>query len=271
MIEVKGLKFIYQIAENKRIAISRISLQINKGEFLAILGHNGSGKSTLAKLLNGLLKPTEGTVIVDGLDTRETKNLALIRQRVGFLFQNPENQIVAPIVEEDVAFGPENLGLPPEEIRLRVQKALDMVGLSHYRKHPVQFLSGGQKQCVAIAGLLAMEPEYLVLDEPTAMLDPVGRKRVLEIVLELRNRGVGIIYITHHLEEAILAQRLVLMEKGQLVMDEPMPKALKTFTEKTNKGDLPPLFQLIGGLRQNGFSIPEEIKTAEELVNYLAN
>lgn len=271
MIEVKGVKYKYQETESKGTAVNGVSLQINKGEFLAVLGPNGSGKSTLAKLLNGLLKPTEGIVTVDGLDTRNDGDITLIRQRLGFLFQNPENQIVAPIVEEDVAFGPENLGLPPEEIRQRVDKALDIVGLSHCRKHPVQFLSGGQKQCVAIAGLLAMEPEYLILDEPTAMLDPVGRKKVLDIVLELKNRGVGIIYITHHLKEAILAQRLILMEKGQVVRDEPMPKALRLIIEETQMGDLPPLFQLIGGLRQKGFPIPDDIKTSEELVNYLAN
>lgn len=218
MISVQELKHIYTDADGNEVsALNGINLDIPAGEFIAIIGANGSGKSTLARHLNALLLPTSGKCIVDGLDTTEEKNLWDIRQHVGMVFQNPDNQIVAAIVEEDVAFGPENIGVPGPEIRERVERALAAVGMSDYAKHAPHLLSGGQKQRIAIAGVLALEPRVIVLDEPTAMLDPQGRQEIVRTVKKLnKEKGITIVYITHYMTEALEADRVVVMEKGHI-------------------------------------------------------
>ena len=218
MISIKELKHYYTDADGKEVkALDGIDLDIKKGEFVAIIGANGSGKSTLARHLNALLLPTAGTCTVGGLDTNNEDNMWDIRQQVGMVFQNPDNQIVAALVEEDVAFGPENIGVPGEEIRPRVEKALAAVGMSDYAKHAPHLLSGGQKQRVAIAGLMALEPACIVLDEPTAMLDPQGRKEIVSTVKSLnKDKGITIVYITHYMTEALAADRVVVMEKGHI-------------------------------------------------------
>ena len=206
MIECRNLVFKYTASENQeeKIAINDVNLQITEGEFIAILGHNGSGKSTMAKHMNALLIPTDGKMLVNKMDTSDMNNLWNIRETAGMVFQNPDNQLVATIVEEDVAFGPENLGVPPEEIRKRVDEALERVGMSEYKKHAPHLLSGGQKQRIAIAGILAMQPKCIIFDEPTAMLDPSGRKEVLDTIIDLnRNYGITVILITHYMDEAV--------------------------------------------------------------------
>lgn len=219
-IEVKNLKFQYDEENSTYAAVDNINLSIERGSFTVVLGHNGSGKSTLAKLFNGMLKPTEGKVFVDGLDTSNEKNEFEIRRKLGMVFQNPDNQIICTIVEEDVAFGPENLGLEPEEIRKRVDYALQSVGMSEFKNAAPHQLSGGQKQRVALAGILAMEPDCIVLDEPTAMLDPVGRKEVISAITKLnKEKNITIILITHFMEEAENADRVIVMKKGEIIED----------------------------------------------------
>ena len=216
MIECRNLIFKYTAGENQeeKIAINDVNLQIKEGEFIAILGHNGSGKSTMAKHMNALLIPTEGKMLVNKMDTSDMNNLWNIRETAGMVFQNPDNQLVATIVEEDVAFGPENLGVPPEEIRKRVDEALERVGMSEYKRHAPHLLSGGQKQRIAIAGILAMKPKCIIFDEPTAMLDPSGRKEVLDTIIDLnKNYGITVILITHYMDEAAKADRIVVMDK----------------------------------------------------------
>ena len=215
MIKIDNVTFEY--SEGKPV-LRNVSLEVKKGEFLTILGHNGSGKSTLARHMNALLLPNEGDVIVSNMNTKEQELVGKIRQRVGMVFQNPDNQIVAAIVEEDVAFAPENLGVPTDEIRERVDWALEVVGLSEYVRHAPHLLSGGQKQKVAIAGVLAMKPAYLVLDEPTAMLDPKGRREVLATLKELNSEGMTIVLITHNMEEAVHADRVAVMKNGEILM-----------------------------------------------------
>ena len=221
MIEVKNLEHQFLNPQGGyQQALKGVSLHIGQGEFVAIIGHNGSGKSTLAKHLNALLLPDQGTVTIDGLDIKDKENLWKIRQQVGMVFQNPDNQLIATTVEEDVAFGPENLGIEPLKIRQRVDEALASVGMSEYKNRAPHLLSGGQKQRVAIAGVVAMRPKVLVLDEPTAMLDPLGRKEVMDTVVKLnREEGLTIVYITHFMEEAVLADRVVVMENGLIEMD----------------------------------------------------
>ena len=222
MIECRNLIFKYTAGENQeeKIAINDVNLQIKEGEFIAILGHNGSGKSTMAKHMNALLIPTEGKMLVNKMDTSDMNNLWNIRETAGMVFQNPDNQLVATIVEEDVAFGPENLGVPPEEIRKRVDEALERVGMSEYKRHAPHLLSGGQKQRIAIAGILAMKPKCIIFDEPTAMLDPSGRKEVLDTIIDLnKNYGITVILITHYMDEAAKADRIVVMDKGKLILD----------------------------------------------------
>ena len=224
MIELKDVTFAYPAEEGKQTknALDGVTLSIEKGSFVAVLGHNGSGKSTLAKTMNAILVPAGGKVLVEGMDTAEEANLLAIRQRVGMVFQNPDNQIVANVVEEDVAFAPENLGVPPAEIRRRVDDALKLVGMYEYREHAPHLLSGGQKQRVAIAGVIAMAPRCIVLDEPTAMLDPIGRREVLSTIRDLnRKSGVTVVLITHHMDEAAQADRLVVMSKGRVIADGP--------------------------------------------------
>jgi len=269
-IKVTGVSYSYDY--KKSWALSGIDLEIGKGEFLCILGANGSGKSTLAKHLNGLLMPDAGDVVIGRHNTRDEKNLWQIRRRVGMVFQNPDNQIVAAVVEEDVAFGLENLGLPSAEIRARVDWALKLVGMDEYRMRGPQFLSGGQKQRVSIAGIMAMQPECLVLDEPTAMLDPQGRKEVLEIVKQLnKEEGITVVLITHNMEEALLADRIVTMGQGKLLLLEGTPAEVFLDGSKLREADLevPVMVQLAARLRENGLIIPAGAMTIDEMVEAL--
>jgi len=249
------------------LALNHVNIKIAAGEFVAVIGRNGSGKSTLAKHLNALLTPSAGACIVDGMDTQDFSHIWDIRQTVGMVFQNPDNQIVASIVEEDVAFGPENLGLPSTEIVRRVDEALRLVGMTEYRLHGPHLLSGGQKQRVAIAGVLAMHSRCLVLDEPTAMLDPVGRQEVLESVCRLhREEGITVVYITHFMEEAVAAERVLVMDAGQIIMDGP-PHVVFTHVEEIRALglDVPVAADVAMHLRQQGMDLPVGIITDEGL------
>ena len=253
------------------LALDGVDAQVYRGEFLAVLGMNGSGKSTLARHLNALLLPRSGRVLVDGLDTREDQNLWPIRDRVGMVFQNPDNQIVAAVVEEDVAFGPENQGLPPAEIRERVAEALASVGMTAHRERSPHLLSGGQKQRVAIAGALALRPACLVLDEPTAMLDPSGRAEVLAVVRRLnRELDMAVVLITHFMEEAALADRVMVMAGGRVQMVG-TPREVFSEAERLRalRLDVPPAVQVAERLRAEGISLPGTILTLEELVEAL--
>lgn len=270
MVETHDLVYKYKSGEGKGefAALNKINLNIKKGEFVVIIGHNGSGKSTFAKHINALLLPTEGKLFVKGMDTTLEDNLWDIRQTAGMVFQNPDNQIVATIVEEDVAFGPENLGVPPQEIRKRVDECLETVGMTQYMKHGPHLLSGGQKQRVAIAGVLAMKPECIVLDEPTAMLDPSGRKEVIDTIKKLnKEEGITIILITHYMEEAVEADRVIVMENGEIVLSG-TPKEVFSKVEKLKEMglDVPQVTELAFELRKEGLDIPADILTIEEMV-----
>ena len=260
-IEVKNVTFKYDESVEKQNAVNNINLNIEKGSFTVILGHNGSGKSTLAKLLNGMLKPDEGTIIVDGLDTSGENNEYEIRKRLGLVFQNPDNQIICTIVEEDVAFGPENLGIEPKEIRRRVDAALAAVGMSEFSKAAPHQLSGGQKQRIALAGILAMEPKCIVLDEPTAMLDPVGRKEVISAITRLnKENGITIVLITHFMEEAENADRVLVMNKGQITADgKPADVFSKNDVLKSAGLSLPQTTELLAMLKNNGINVDNGI------------
>lgn len=252
-------------------AIDRVDLEAVEGQFIAILGHNGSGKSTLAKHMNAILVPTGGTMWVDGRNTKEPEELWNVRQSAGMVFQNPDNQIIGTVVEEDVGFGPENLGVPTDEIWKRVEESLKAVGMISYRHHSPNKLSGGQKQRVAIAGVVAMEPKCIVLDEPTAMLDPVGRKEVLKTVQKLRKKkGVTVILITHYMEEVIDADKIYVMDHGHIVM-EGTPKEIFSRVDelKGYRLDVPQVTLLADELKKRGLAIPEGILRKEELVDYL--
>ncbi|MFZ5826191.1 MAG: energy-coupling factor transporter ATPase [Bacillota bacterium] len=256
---------------NLTLALDSVSLQVRRGEFLAVLGMNGSGKSTLARHFNALLLPREGQVLVDSMDTREEKHLWPIRDRVGMVFQNPDNQIVAAVVEEDVAFGPENQGLPPAEILRRVEEALASVGMSAHRERAPHLLSGGQKQRVAIAGALALRPACLVLDEPTAMLDPSGRAEVLEVVQRLnRDLGMAVVWITHFMEEASAADRVVVMAEGK-VQVEGSPREVFRQADRLRELRLsvPPAVLTAERLRAQGIPVPDSVLTLDELVEAL--
>lgn len=273
MIECKNVVFKYSTGEegSEKIAIDRLNLEVNKGEFLVILGHNGSGKSTVAKHMNALLTPTEGIVTVNGLDTSDDNNIWDIRSSAGMVFQNPDNQLVATIVEEDVAFGPENLGIPSEEIRKRVDEALAKVGMSEYKKHAPHLLSGGQKQRVAIAGILAMQPKCIIFDEPTAMLDPSGRKEVINNIKELNKKhGITVILITHYMDEAAEADRVVVMDKGKVII-EGVPRDVFSHVEAMKKIglDVPQVTELCYELRKAGVDIDTKILNVNEMVNAL--
>lgn len=243
MIEVKNLNFRYR--EDENLVLSNINLRIEKGSFVAILGANGSGKSTLAKMFNGLLKPDSGEVLVEDLSTADLAQDIEVRRKVGLVFQNPDNQLVATIVDEDVAFGPENLGIEPAEIRRRVDKSLEIVGMSEYAKSAPHKLSGGQKQRVAIAGILAIEPQYIVLDEPTSMLDPCGRREVISTIKALNERGITVILITHFMGEAALADRILVMNDGEIMLDD-KPRKIFLETDKLREYglDVPPACEL---------------------------
>lgn len=257
--------------ESIQTALDKVSLDVKKGDFIAVLGHNGSGKSTLAKHINAILEPTEGSLWVDGFDTTDEKNIWDIRQRAGMVFQNPDNQIIASVVEEDVGFGPENIGVPTDEIWQRVEESLKAVGMLKYREHSPNKLSGGQKQRVAIAGVMAMQPECIVLDEPTAMLDPLGRKEVLEAVHALnREKGVTIILITHYMEEVVEADHVYVMDAGKVVM-QGTPRSIFSQVErlKEYRLDVPQITLLAYELKKAGLDIPDGILTREELTEAL--
>lgn len=252
-------------------AIDDVNLDIQAGQFIAVLGHNGSGKSTLAKHINGLLVPTEGTLWVDNMDTSEEEDIWKIRQKAGMVFQNPDNQIIGSVVEEDVGFGPENIGVPTEEIWKRVDESLQATGMVAYRHHSPNKLSGGQKQRVAIAGVMAMRPECIVLDEPTAMLDPNGRKEVLKAVRELNEKeGVTVILITHYMEEVVFADHVFVMDQGRVVMQGTPREVFSRVEElKALRLDVPQVTLLAHELKQAGVVIPDGILTIEELVDAL--
>lgn len=255
--------------ESIQTALDHIDLDIQPGQFIAILGHNGSGKSTLAKHINALLAPTEGSLWVDGKDVTQEENILPVRKTAGMVFQNPDNQIIASVVEEDVGFGPENIGVPTDEIWQRVEESLKSVGMLQYRHHSPNKLSGGQKQRVAIAGVMAMEPKCIVLDEPTAMLDPNGRKEVLHAAHELnRKKGVTILLITHYMEEVVDADYVYVMDKGHVVMQgTPREIFSQVGTLKEHRLDVPQITLLADLLRQSGLDIPLGVLTREELVD----
>lgn len=269
LIQITDLRHVYNAGTPSAVtALDGISLRIERGEFVAVVGGNGSGKSTLAKHLNALLLPTEGTVLVDGLDTRDRAAVWEIRQRVGMVFQNPDNQLVATVVEEDVAFGPENLGIPPDEIAARVEASLGAVDMLPYRRHAPHLLSGGQKQRVAIAGILAMRPQCLVLDEATTMLDPSGRSEVLETVQRLNTSGVTIILITHSMDEAALAHRVIALHRGQIALEGPPARIFDRAEELEAIGlTLPLVPSLARGLRAEGLPLRDGIFSPEQFVD----
>ena len=267
LIEIKNVTFTYPDApKDAPLVLDGVTLDVAPGSFVAILGHNGSGKSTLAKHMNAIFLPSGGAVYVDGIDTADDNRLLDIRRTVGMVFQNPDNQIVANVVEEDVAFAPENLGVPPEEIRRRVDQALALVGMQKYAKHAPHRLSGGQKQRVAIAGVIAMQPRCIVLDEPTAMLDPIGREDVMRTIVRLnRERGVTVVLITHHMDEAAQAGRLVVMDHGKIVADGP-PREVFQQVERLGALGLtvPDTVGLLYQLRQAGVDVPLDALSVEE-------
>ena len=272
-IQTKDLKFTYDDVEDGEAGkvhevLKGVNLDIQKGEFVALLGHNGSGKSTIAKMFNAMLLPAGGKVYVEGMDTLDESLVYEIRRRVGLVLQNPDNQLVASIVEEDVAFGPENLGIAPEEIRRRVDDALKAVEMYDYRLNAPYKLSGGQKQRIAIAGIIAMQPECIVLDEPTAMLDPRGREEVLRTIHKLnREKGITIVLITHYMDEAVQAGRVVVMDDGQILL-QGTPKEVFSHVEllKQHKLDVPQATELIYRLRASGYPLPECVLNEEDCV-----
>ena len=272
IIELKKVVFDYTDENDLPVSVlDEISLSIERGSFTAVLGHNGSGKSTMAKLLNGLNKPSSGTVTVNGMDTADEKHEFEVRKTVGLVFQNPDNQIVASIVEEDVAFGPENLGVEPKEIRNRVDEALKSVGMYEYRTHAPFKLSGGQKQRIAIAGILAMQPECIVLDEPTAMLDPRGRSEVIETIQRLnREKGMTIVLITHYMDEAALADRVVVMDGGKVILDGTPMEVFGHVTELKSVGlDVPQPTELVTLLKADGIDIDTDVLDVDQCVEAL--
>ncbi len=268
MIETLNLSYAYDLGDESRQVLNDINIEINKGEFVAILGHNGSGKSTLVKSFNAVILPSGGKVYVDKMDTSDESLTYAIREKAGMVFQNPDNQIVATIVEEDIAFGPENLGVPTEEIRKRVDNALKTVDMYAYKDHAPHMLSGGQKQRIAIAGVLAMEPEYMIFDEATAMLDPVGRKEILKTIINLnKEKNITVVMITHYMEEAIKADRVIVLNKGQVAL---MGKPYEVFknVEEMNalKLGVPQSTELMYELEKRGMKFSKTVLTAEEFV-----
>ncbi len=269
IIEIVDLIHEYKKDDDETIqALKKVSLNIKKGEFIAILGHNGSGKSTLAKHMNAILLPSGGKVYVNGMDTSEEESVWNIRQTAGMVFQNPDNQIVATVVEEDVAFGPENLGVSPKEIRYRVEEALKAVGMWEFRKKAPHLLSGGQKQRIAIAGIIAMRPNCIILDEPTAMLDPSGRREVMDTITKLNQKeGITIVHITHFMNEAVGADRVIVIEDGEIAL-EGKPNKVFSQVEKLKKLglDVPQVTELAFQLKKQGINIPTDILTVDEMV-----
>ncbi|MBQ6848009.1 MAG: energy-coupling factor transporter ATPase [Clostridia bacterium] len=275
IIEIKNVTYEYTEDEATHIAVKNLSLNIERGSFTVILGHNGSGKSTLAKMLNGLNKPTLGTILVDGINTLAEETEIEVKRRVGMVFQNPDNQLIASIVEEDVAFGPENLGLPPKEIRQRVDSALKAVGMEEFVSSTPHRLSGGQKQRIAIAGIIAMEPECLVLDEPTAMLDPKGRREIVDTLHKLnKEKGITVILITHYMEEAENADRVLVMNDGEIISDGKPHEVFQNVEMLKSVGlDVPQTTELLYALQKNGFKVNTNVisvtDTAREIKKVL--
>ncbi len=272
IMEATRVSFSYEEEPDAPLVLDGVSLSVHRGEFLAVLGHNGSGKSTLAKHFNAILLPREGRVLVDGMETTDEDRLYDIRQTVGMVFQNPDNQIVATIVEEDVAFALENMGVPPAEIRQRVDDALRSVGMYQFREHAPHQLSGGQKQRIAIAGIIAMRPKCIVLDEPTAMLDPRGRAEVMRTLRELnRNHGITVALITHYMDEAAQCDRVVVVDRGKLLLDGTPREVFRQVDRLKGVGlDVPQVTELMHELRQAGLEVREDIITEEECAAELA-
>ena len=272
IIRIDNLIFEYTQGEEETPikAINKVSLEIEKGSFTAIIGKNGSGKSTLAKNLNGLLLLSGGTIYVKSWDTKDDNHIWDVRQTAGMVFQNPDNQLVSSIVEDDVAFGPENLGIEPQEIRKRVDQALESVNMGKYKKKAPHLLSGGQKQRIAIAGVVAMKPECIIFDEPTAMLDPKGRDEIMQIISELHEEGITVILITHFMDEAVRAERVIIMNEGTILLDgSPSEVFSKGETIKEANLDVPLAVELAGRLRKRGIKIPQNIITSEGLVAFV--
>lgn len=269
-IEAKSISFSYRVEDNQKPVnvFENLNVTIREGEMTAVLGHNGSGKSTFAKHLNAILLPSGGKVYVDGIDTTDEQRLYDIRQKVGMVFQNPDNQIVATVVEEDVAFGLENIGVPPKEMRERVDRALMDVGIYEYKKHAPHRLSGGQKQRVAIAGIIAMRPKCIVLDEPTAMLDPRGRKEVMETIHKLNKEyGITVVLITHYMDEAAQCDRIIVMDSGKVILDDTPKKVFSHVRELKNVGlDVPQTSELIYEFLKEGYNLPKDVLTEEECI-----
>ncbi|AGX41285.1 energy-coupling factor transporter ATPase [Clostridium saccharobutylicum] len=275
MIECQNVSFKYvkntEGVTEEKYAVKNVNLKVKKGEFLVVLGHNGSGKSTIAKHMNALVVPSEGTVLVDGIDTKDPEKVWEIRSKAGMVFQNPDNQLVATIVEEDVAFGPENLGIEPSEIRRRVDESLEKVGMSEYKRHAPHLLSGGQKQRIAIAGILAIKPQCIIFDEPTAMLDPSGRKEVLNNIKDLNKKyGITIVLITHYMDEAAQADRIIVMDGGKIMM-EGIPREIFPQVDRMKQIglDVPQVTELAYELKKAGIQIDEKILNVDEMVNEL--
>ena len=272
IIRIENLIFEYMTGEDDEMvrAIDDVSLSIERGSFTAIIGRNGSGKSTLAKNLNGLLLPSGGRIFVRGWDTSDDNHIWDVRQSAGMVFQNPDNQLVSSIVEDDVAFGPENLGIDPVEIRRRVDDALTAVNMGKYKKKSPHMLSGGQKQRIAIAGVVAMKPECIIFDEPTAMLDPKGREEIMEIIRQLHDEGITVVLITHFMDEAVQADRIIIMDRGHVLLDgTPEEVFAQEETIREASLDLPLAVELAQKLRKRGIKIPKEIITAEGLVEFI--
>lgn len=272
IIHIENLIYEYPQEEEKEVlrAIRGISLDIERGSFTAIIGRNGSGKSTLAKLLNGLFVPTEGIIYVEKWNTADDKHIWDVRQTAGMVFQNPDNQLVSSIVEDDVAFGPENIGIAPDEIRSRVDDALEAVRMGEYKLKAPHMLSGGQKQRIAIAGVLAMRPKCIIFDEPTAMLDPRGREDILKIIKKLNDEGITTILITHFMDEAVQADRVIIMNDGEIILDG-SPMEVFSQAEKIMKVnlDVPIAVELAGRLRRRGIKVPGDVVTVEDMVNFI--
>lgn len=272
IIKVQNVSFAYSREEGSEPvkAIDGISFEIEAGSFTAIIGKNGSGKSTLAKNLNGLLLPTEGDILVADYNTKDDAHIWDVRQTAGMVFQNPDNQLVSAIVEDDVAFGPENLGVDPREIRQRVDQALEAVNMGQFKNKAPHLLSGGQKQRIAIAGVVAMKPRCIIFDEPTAMLDPKGRKEIMAIIDELHREGITVVLITHFMEEAVRADRVIIMNEGKILLDgTPAEVFSQGALIKSVNLDVPPIVELADELRAVGISVPDEIITEEEMVAYV--
>ena len=272
IIRVQNVSFAYSREEGSEPvkAIDGISFEIEAGSFTAIIGKNGSGKSTLAKNLNGLLLPTEGDILVADYNTKDDAHIWDVRQPAGMVFQNPDNQLVSAIVEDDVAFGPENLGVDPQEIRQRVDQALEAVNMGQFKNKAPHLLSGGQKQRIAIAGVVAMKPRCIIFDEPTAMLDPKGRKEIMAIIDELHREGITVVLITHFMEEAVRADRVMIMHEGKILLDgTPAEVFSQGALIKSVNLDVPPIVELADELRALGISVPDEIITEEEMVAYV--